>query len=88
MNERHTPGPWQAEVPYVHIKGGHCFAVASDTFLSFSELQANVCLMAVAPDMLAALTAIEKIMDGSQPKDYPGALMVARAAVAKARGEA
>lgn len=32
-----------------------------------------------------ALRAIVRLMDGSQPKDYPGALMVARAAIRKAQ---
>ena len=43
-------------------------------------------LFAAAPDLLEALQAIVKITDGSQPKDYPGALMVARAAIANAMG--
>ena len=41
-------------------------------------------LYAAAPELLAALWAIVRITDGSQPKDYPGALMVARAAIRKA----
>lgn len=39
------------------------------------------------PVMLAALEAIVKIMDGSQPKDYPGALMVAQSAIKLVKGE-
>ena len=41
-------------------------------------------LYAAAPELLAALWAIVRITDGSQPKDSPGALMVARAAIRKA----
>lgn len=38
-------------------------------------------------ELLAALQAIVRITDGSQPKDYPGAVMVARAAIATATGQ-
>ena len=37
--------------------------------------------------LFAALRAIVRLTDGSQPKDYPGALMVGRAAIAKATGQ-
>lgn len=39
-----------------------------------------------APEMLAALSAIEAVLDGRQPKDVPGAVMVARAAIKSAEG--
>ena len=38
------------------------------------------------PELLEALKAITKLIDGSQPKDYPGALFVARRAIQKAEG--
>ena len=38
---------------------------------------------ATIAELRNALEAIVRITDGSQPKDYPGALMVARAALAK-----
>ena len=44
-------------------------------------------VLAAAPYLLSALEAIVKITGGSQPIDYPGALMVARAAIAKSKGE-
>lgn len=53
-----------------------------------AELRARLAEAATQRDaLLAALEAIVQITDGSQPKDYPGALMVARAAIAAAKGE-
>ena len=37
-----------------------------------------------APEMLAALKSMESILDGRQPIDVPGAVMVAHVAIAKA----
>ena len=37
-----------------------------------------------AATLLAACKAVESILDGRQPKDIPGAVMVVRAAIAKA----
>ena len=53
-----------------------------------SEHSRNAQLITSAPDLLEALHAIVKVLDGSQPKDIPGAIMVARAAIAKATGAA
>lgn len=44
-------------------------------------------LFAAAPQMLDALKAIVKLLDDSQPKDIPGAVMVAQSAILKATGE-
>ena len=48
----------------------------------------NARLIAAAPDLLKACQAIIALLDGSQPKDIPGALMVAQSAIAKATGGA
>lgn len=40
--------------------------------------------ISAAKEMLRALRAIKKMTDGSQPKDYPGALMVADYAITRA----
>lgn len=89
----HTPGPWKFVMNdgfmNADIYGknrNHTAVVWSGNNPSYEIVQANARLIAAAPDLLAALQAIVKITDGSQPKDYPGALMVARVAIAKATG--
>jgi len=57
---------------------------SSDRWYSDLDDEANARLISAAPDLLAALKAIESIIDGRQPIDVPGAVMVARAAIAKA----
>lgn len=51
-----------------------------------TDWQSKQAAQAFAAQALAtALTAIVRITDGSQPIDHPGALMVARAALAEAQ---
>jgi len=85
---QHTPGPWTA---HDDDGTGTLPCVLSDTvnmggnfYVAQCNVFADARLIASAPLLLAALRAIVKIMDGSQPKDYPGALMVAQAAIRKA----
>lgn len=97
---KHTPGPWKAEIHCVW--GGpnlDRYVAATGTGIGEQEQQANARLIAAAPDLLAALEAIEARISGTY--DNP-ALMdfgplsidaeadcsaIARAAIAKARGQ-
>lgn len=83
---KHTPGPWEQGRFNIEVKPGlyYCLNNSSDT--SAHELSANAKLIATAPYMLQSLQAIRKIIDGSQPIDIPGAIMVIDNAVSKAIG--
>ena len=92
MNVSHIPGPWapypQATADhYVLLKDHNWFAaIHFNGEMMEAKQMANLRVMAAAPELMDALIAIVKITDGSQPIDYPGALMVARSAIAKATG--
>jgi len=84
----HTPGPWAA---HDDDGTGTLPCVLSDKvnmsgnfYVAQCNVFADARLIASAPELLEALRAIVTLTDGSQPKDYPGALMVARAAIRKA----
>ena len=91
MTTQHTPGPWtrhkwHSQEDQISAKGGTIALVSHiHTLVPEAEADANARLIAAAPDLLAALEAIVKITDGSQP-NYPAVLMVAQAAIAKATG--
>lgn len=98
-NARHTPGPWVCRpddpgyttaMRYVvtALVGGCSDAVLADVGhdTPWRSVEANARLIAAAPDLLAALRAIEATLDGRQPVDVPGAVMVARTAIARAEG--
>ena len=88
---KHTPGPWIADGPVVEafdapftadicctLREGYGWqtSLVPDMATAF----ANACLIAAAPDLLAALEAVEDAM--------PGAFGIVSAAIARARGEA
>ena len=82
---KHTPGPWGVTrlqgVEYVTIDGGRV-SVARVSALKTGE--ANARLIAAAPELLAALElALIAIDEDAAPK----VAGMARAAIAKARGE-
>ena len=92
IDTKHTPGPWDGSgiTGDGHILDNECHPIAIVTgwkSITPEEWRANLALMAAAPDLLAALEAIVSITDGSQPKDYPGALMVAKSAISKAKDQ-
>ena len=90
---KHTPGPWEART--FLFMGGHKLAdrichVGSSTSLGPSrahESEANARLIAAAPDLLAALVAVEEsavIMDGGDEAVSADAMNLVRAALVKA----
>lgn len=89
----HTPGPWKCGGDEMTVYTDHNFdfkpLVASTAVpdLNLAECKANARLIAAAPDLLAALDQIAngKFMGGATVLDLQH---IARAAIAKARGEA
>ena len=84
----HTPGPWKIRGPYFDGSEGYTIAVIA----TMPSDQANACLIAAAPELLAALeVAYSILMSGradSQVDYYTlEARVRARAAIAKAKGE-
>lgn len=95
----HTPGPWSLKMTgwrtnpfaiYSPRRPGAVACVPSRTSVPLDEQDANARLIAAAPDMLAALERI------ANSEEYHGDLFVcdfetlqnvARAAIAKAKGE-
>jgi hypothetical protein len=88
MNTKHTPGPWVLRdgTPLFRVVGGeHRTTVAGDI-----SNDANARLIAAAPDLLAALEAIEAYEDSEPAPGTREAEISAmrRAAIAKATGSA
>lgn len=82
METKHTPGPWRYD--YAPGYCGELLAANGTTLAEFvtEPSEANARLIAAAPDLLEALIDIaEKSTDA-------GAIECARAAIAKATGEA
>ena len=87
----HTPGPWRLERSVEEwIEAPECGDDADivceapwEGEASRKRWPANACLIAAAPDMLAALRAIV----GAAEAGFPEALQMARAAIAKATGK-
>ncbi len=88
MTDKHTPGPWITQGDtYVTVNSliiAHC---KQSGHITLDETIANAHLIAAAPDLLAAL---ERVIDchvtGINPLS-DAAILSARAAIAKARGE-
>ena len=56
MNTEHTPGPWYIE-PILRGSGWH-YRLGQEPFDDVQEAKANACLIAAAPDLLAACEEI------------------------------
>ncbi len=94
---QHTPEPWTDRIGRVSARGEWTLLCGCRIVSGTETTNEGVCpdevwigqcpIHAAAPELLAALRAILKITDGTQPKDYPAALMVARAAIATATEE-
>lgn len=86
---KHTPGPWQAQTFSSHELQTDFAMVAIGKrahIIGYSEEdQANARLIAAAPDLLEAL---ELMVDTYDNGGWPSStLVIARAAIAKAKGE-
>lgn len=94
----HTPGPWQANwwqgtsQPEIAIHGGGNNQWIADVIVdqdygeeSAAQQQSNAGLIAAAPTMLEALEKLERMADAMDMDDM---VNVARAAIAKATGDA
>ena len=89
----HTPGPWElregddeAFGPAIYSAGAHDMdPLATVSRVSRRDAEADARLIAAAPDLLAAL---EDVVQMYQPAFDPPFIERARAAIAKAKGEA
>ncbi|MAG25059.1 hypothetical protein CMI47_05705 [Candidatus Pacearchaeota archaeon] len=98
--EAHTPGPW-AVFPYYYERGDGeehrliglgQFDTIADVRMGSDDvpgdLEANACLIAAAPELLEALEGLLPDFTGGLDPTEPECVVKARAAIAKARGEA
>jgi len=84
-NVQHTPGPWLIwHTPLATLiqtdKGLNIAKMGGDS------LEADECLIAAAPDLLAALEQLVRDYDADNSR--PPFIATAREVIAKARGEA
>lgn len=82
----YTPGPWAADANFVAAPSADQFIV----MCRGADGEANARLISAAPELLAALRALADAVEhytNATPEDWPE-LAAARAAIAKATGEA
>jgi hypothetical protein len=81
---KHTPGEWKA---IEGMNGWQVWAVDIQ-IIDYVLEEADARLIAAAPDLLEALEAVMHIGVVTPHKNWPAVAEQARAAIAKARGEA
>ena len=91
MEHKNTPGPWEAECrsgDWVAISARDKNAVAWPNRPRGNEVEANVRLIAAAPELLEALIKLSNAYAFIKPPGYPksDAELLANAAIAKATG--
>ena len=96
MNATHTPGPWRTGTRIVKSNGWPAFDIypanggpffATCSFYSPSNADANVHLIAAAPEMLEALEMLITTAEANGwAHDMPKAMQRARAIIARAKG--
>lgn len=96
MNTKHTPGPWHvgrytpnATEMTILTKNGSPVTPAwgPQFYVNSEQAKANACLIAAAPDLLAALDAlIAAIYEGKYVDPYSDVYRDALNAIAKATG--
>ncbi len=96
MTAKHTPGPWTRNRAINTVDMGRYSVICpfgADSKKHVSEIEANMRIIAAAPDLLAALENACNVMAAIVTGDLDGlspnspALIESRAAIAKARGE-
>jgi hypothetical protein len=94
----HTPGPWKistkrgplhdigsTDPPAIKDSAGEYIAVLGGGSVHYANANANACLIASAPDLLAALKGFVAYWEGGfMPTIKASILQDARAAIAKA----
>lgn len=99
MTNQHTQGPWKWWTKYTHRLASEAGSrplvlsayVGGDGVAGIQVSTADMQLIAAAPDLLRALEFVEKVFRmpaGTYPQSEINALHLARAAIAKAKGEA
>ena len=92
MTQKHTPGPWSAHheptlnrsIVRAGFAGETNICVTYGAGLKSYEKQANVNLIAAAPDLLEALKNIVASSDANDDGSLANAILEARATIAKA----
>lgn len=89
MIAQHTPGPWEIwpaenSVVITESLGRHIAAIP----LATHEWKENARLIAAAPELLEALEELEALGSLELPQRRDAALLKAKAAIAKAKGDA
>ena len=91
MNAKHTPGPWTTGRAINAVDMGKFSFICpfgANSADQVAEIKANACLISSAPDLLAALEAIIKMIGPYAGQGRMDAeIAAARSAIAKARGE-
>lgn len=98
MSSEHTPGPWRVANDGFRVEQGmlsdvKLIAVAAYGDVGYAAERANACLIAAAPEMLAAL---EALISDARPSNWDDeedfkhwmAWLNAKLVIAKARGVA
>ena len=90
---KHTPGPWLADGASVYEERDDFSVICNFWSSSLPEWEANARLIAAAPDLLEALEQLVIEYDdvelaNAEPSSLTAAFNAARAAIAKAKGEA
>ena len=84
----HTPGPWHVDIEENWPADAPCFITAgSGGPLCIVDNREDAHLIAAAPEMLDALCKIYSLSCGEDDDEDTEVMLVARAAIAKARGE-
>jgi len=94
-NTLHTPGPWELKyektgrtIDAVIKIGKAAIYFTRGIGQTFEEQQANACLIASAPDLLAILNEVCKQHDMGLNKIETSLYDIAKIAIRKAKGEA
>jgi hypothetical protein len=90
MEAKHTAGPWFRNIPAdgkypVIFSGRNTHVAVAQQMRSTQETEANIDLIAAAPELLAALRRLHEASEGESDEEIE-ARFDARKAIAKATG--